>query len=227
MTAAGTRAARKHDEKPARHRRSLCHAILLGALAASPARAEPGPSWAGGLAFTTGYGGHLADFHFGLRLELGGFFRRGPWQATLSLPFTFTTSDAVDRDGHRIDDVGVGLRVGYHRMLVEHVAGSVSLGLERQWLSGSDIVTRECQVTHTCIAGFYMETASYRAWVPQLRIGAGLEEHYPTVIAAAMGEVIVEYARIAVPGRELSGIAVLVGITGTIGGGTRRATIYH
>ena len=201
---------------------------MVCALAGSTAaRANDGPVWAAGLDFTTGYGGTLDDLHFGLRLELGGFFRRGDWQATLSLPFSFTTSDAIERDGHRIDDVGVGVRVGYHRMVTEHIAGTAALGLERQWLSGSELVTRECQVTHTCIAGFYTETASYRTWVPELRLGAGIEQRTPTLVFAGTLELIVEYMRVAVPGRELTGVVVLGGITATIGGGASRSSAYR
>ncbi len=157
-------------------------------------------------------------------MEPGAFVRLGRFEATLSLPLTYASSDAVERDGHQLEDLAAGLRVAYHHPLTPRVFATVALGGERHWLWGNELVTRECHVTRTCLAGYYMETASYRGWAAAVRLGAGVETTFPTLIAGGTAELVVLAMRIDGAG---SGVTALGAVTLTLGGHAPRANPYR
>jgi hypothetical protein len=148
------------------------------------------------------------------------FFAAGRWLAVLSMPWAALRSDNVDRDSRHLGDFALGGRVAYRMPISGHAVATVALGVERHWLYGHDEVLRTCHVTGTCVAGFYIETPSYRAWVPQLRIGVGLEQIVWTRFRSLSLDLIVEgYDLATVPPHGVRGILVLGGITGMIGRG--------
>ncbi len=220
VTPAGTPAAREQHEHRPRHRRILCHALALGAVAL-PAHADDRVIGGG---ITLGYGGALEALHFDARMEPGAFLRLGRFEATLALPLTYVSSSAIARDGHQLEDLAGGLRVAYHQPLTPRAFATVALGVERHWLWGNEPLTRECRITKTCLAGYYMETASYRGWAAALRLGAGVETAFPTIVAGGTVELVVVAMKLDGVGR---GVTALGTITLAVGGRARAPSPYR
>jgi len=197
--------------------------LLALAVAAIPLLAHANPRYAFGADYTIGNGGHVADFDLGIRSELGVFFRKANWQATLSIvgnPRIATKHP--ERDTEEMHGIGFGGRVMYRMPLGGGVL-AIGGGLTRRWVFGKDIVTRQCMQTGTCVAGTYMEQPTYHAWAPQLRISVGPEKLYPRLVMAASFDIIVEAIGFNdVPPDGIREIAVTAGATFTIGGGPRR-----
>ena len=200
----------------------LCATLPLVAHAEPPPLPPPSipPSpWFAGVDLTVGYGGRLESFHYERRVEPGVFFARGPWLVVLSMPWAALRSDDVDRDSRHLGDFALGGRVAYRVPVSGSAVATLALGAERHWLYGHDEVLRTCHVAQTCIAGFYIEKPSYRAWVPQLRVGIGFEQIRWSRIRSIALDLIVERYDLDVPPDGVSGILVLGGITGMIGRG--------
>ena len=199
--------------------------FLVAALVLVPtlAAAEPGPRFAIGLDYTFGHGGHVEDIDLNMRLEAGLFVRVGRWQATVSLPVNpQVRSSNPERDTPELTGFGVGGRLAYRAPMFGGVL-SIGGGLTRRWLFAQTDVTRMCSQTGECIAGTYIETPTYHAWAPQLRVGIGPEKLWPSMVMAASFDIIVEAIGFNdVPRDGVREVTVMGGVTFTIGGGPRR-----
>lgn len=201
----------------------MLRAALLAVLVPTLASAGPGPRFAVGLDYTLGHGGHVEDLDLGLRLEAGLFVRVARWQATFSFPtHPRIRSSRPERDTDELTGLGLGARLAYHAPVL---GGTLVLGagITRRWIYGDEAVMRTCTQTRECIAGAYDETPSYHAWAPQLRIGIGPEKLLPSMVMGASFELIVEAIGLHdVPPAGIREVAVMGGVTFTIGGGPRR-----
>jgi hypothetical protein len=203
------------------------HALLLAiastVLVPALASAEDGPPVSGGLEYTFGHGGRVEDLELGTRLESGFFVRVGRWQATLAIPVNpEIKSSNVDRDTATLVGFGVGGRIAYRAPLFGGVL-TLASGLTRRYATGEHDVMRTCGQTRECIAGTYVETPSYSAWAPQLRIGIGADKILPTMVMAISADLIVEAIGFNdVPPNGIRNVAIAGGITFTVGWGPHR-----
>lgn len=198
-------------------------ALLLAVLVPTFASAEDGPPVAGGLEYTFGHGGRVEELDLGYRLEPGFFVRVGRWQATLAIPTNLKVeSSNPDRDTEKLTGIGLGGRLAYRAPFLGGVLG-VAVGLTRRWMTGEHVVMRTCAQTRECIAGTYVETPSYHAWAPQLRVGIGAEKLFPNMVMALGADVIAEaIAFNDVPPDGIRNVAIAGAITFTVGWGPRR-----
>lgn len=196
-------------------------AALAVILAASPAAADT--PFVIGLDYTVANGGAFETWNLGWRLEAGPFFRLGRWQATASVSGLLEVdTDRPERDSVRLGGVGLGGRLAYHVTIDTHGTLFVAAGFERLWLSGDGPVRRECRQTGACVAGFYPEVPSYRAWAPQLRVGIGPYLHRPGFLLGGTFEVIVEPIALRdVPPAGISDIALYGAFTFSFGFGPK------
>jgi len=216
---------RAATRKVARARRLLfvvgMRALAIVAAIATAAHADdvPPPTRAAGIELSAGYAGGFDSLHFKRRGEAGLFVRVGEWQVTATMPWLAIDSGNVERDGPHLGDIALGGRIAY-RVPVSSAIATVAIGLERHWIYGHDSVTRHCMETQTCVAGFYVEKPSYRSWVPQVRLGVGLDHRSGSSRRTFSLELIVErYDLSGLPPDGLSGIAVLGAVTGTFARG--------
>ena len=204
-------------------RPGMLRIALLAVLVPALASAEPGPSVAVGLDYTFGHGGHVDELDLGMRLEAGLFVRVHRWQATISFPtHPHVRSSRPERDTDELVGLGVGGRLAYHLPVFGGVV-KIAGGVTRRWMFADKDVTRTCTQTGECIAGTYVETPSYHAWAPQLRIGIGPEKRFPSMVMAASFDLIVEASGLNdVPPAGIREVSVMGGVTFTIGGGPKR-----
>src|SRR5262245_42626303 len=121
--------------------------LLALAVAAIPVLAHANPRYAFGLDYTVGNGGHVADLDLGMRFELGLFFRKDNWQATLSVPVNpKIATEHPERDTDEMHGIGFGGRVMYRMPLGGGIV-AIGGGLTRRWVFGKDFVTRQCMQT--------------------------------------------------------------------------------
>ncbi len=194
--------------------RVLAIAVIL---AAPAAHADP---HAIGLELSAGTAGGFEHLHFKRRGEAGLFVRVGDWQVTATAPWLSIHSGDPARDGAHLGDIGLGGRLAYRIPVAAPWVTTVAIGLEHHWIYGHDHVTRDCTVVGTCVAGFYVETPSYRSWVPQIRIGFGVDDRVASTLRTFSAELIVErYDLTGVPPDGLTGIAVLGALTATFARG--------
>lgn len=201
----------------------MLRVALLAVLVPTLARAEPGPAFAVGLDYTFGHGGHVEELDLGLRLEPGLFLRVGRWQATVSFPVhPQVRSGRPERDTEELTGFGLGGRLAYHAPLLGGTL-LIAAGMTRRWLFTDERVTRTCTQTAACVAGHWQESPTYHAWAPQLRIGLGPEKLWPKLVMGASFELIVEAIGFNdVPPDGIREVAVMGGVTLTIGGGPKR-----
>lgn len=192
-------------------------AVLLPTLAAAD------PKFAVGFEYTLGHGGHVESLDLNARTEPGLFLRIGPWHASFSFPIhPQVRSDRPMRDTPELVGFGLSGRLAYR---LSALGGIVSIGggLTRRWMFAQSDVTRSCRETGTCVAGTYVETPTYHAWAPQLRVGIGPDTDWPSLVMTAQLELIVEAIAFEdVPPGGIRDVAVMAGITFVIGGGPRR-----
>jgi hypothetical protein len=195
----------------------------LAVLLAIPQGALADPKFAVGLDYTFGHGGHVEDLDLNMRFEPGLFLRIDRWHATVSFPVQPSVRSAnPERDTAELTGFGVSGRLAY-RMPMFGGALSIGGGITRRWLFAQTDVTRSCRETGTCVAGTYVETPTYHAWAPQLRIGIGPDKQWPSLVMTATFELIVEAISFKdVPPDGIRDIAIMGGVTFTIGGGPRR-----
>jgi hypothetical protein len=188
-----------------------------------PTVALADPKFAVGLDYTFGHGGQVEDLDFNLRFEPGLFLRIGRWHATVSVPVQPSVRSAnPQRDTPELTGVGIAGRLAYRLPMFGGVL-SIGGGLTRRWLFAQTDVIRSCRETGTCVAGTYVETPTYHAWAPQLRIGIGPQTDWPSLVMTATFELIVEAISFAdVPPDGIRDIAIMGGVTFTIGGGPSR-----
>jgi len=200
----------------------LRSAFVLAVMIPTVARAD-GPAFAVGLDYTVGHGGHVEELDLGWRLEPGLFLRVGSWQATVSVPTNpKVRSDNPGRDTEEMTGVGLSGRLAYHLPVGGNGVVTLGAGFTRRWMFAHASVTRSCMQTGTCIAGTYLESPSYHAWAPQLRIGIGPEKLLPRMVMGVTFEVIVEAIGFNdVPRDGIRGLTLMAGATFTIGGGPR------
>ncbi|MBA3392167.1 MAG: hypothetical protein H0T89_05965 [Deltaproteobacteria bacterium] len=206
--------------------RSIALACVMCAVIfpASVAIASPGPQFAAGLDYTVGTGGSVDELDLGWRLEAGLFVRVGRWQVTASVPWhPHIESSNPERDSPQLMGVGLSGRLGYHLPVDGHGRIVIAGGVTRRWISSSTAVMRTCSLTGDCIAGFDHATPSYHAWAPQLRIGIGPEKLMREMVLATSFELIIEAIGLNdVPPAGIREVAVMAGVTFTIGGGPQR-----
>lgn len=199
--------------------------LRLAALAAVmvPTVALADPLFAVGLDYTFGHGGQVEELDLNSRFEPGLFLRIDRWHATVSFPIQpHVRSANPERDTPELTGFGVAGRLAY-RMPMFGGALSIGGGLTRRWLFAQSDVMRSCRETGTCVAGMYVETPTYHAWAPQLRIGIGPDKQWSQLVMTATFELIVEAIAFEdVPRDGIRDIAIMGGVTFTIGGGPSR-----
>lgn len=188
-----------------------------------PTLAAADPKFAVGFEYTLGHGGHVEGLDLNLRTEPGLFLRIGRWHATASFPVhPKVRSDDPLRDTAELTGFGLSGRLAYRAPLFGGVL-AIGGGLTRRWLFAQSDVTRSCRETGTCVAGTYVESPTYHAWAPQLRIGIGPDKQWPSLVMGVQFELIVEAIAFKdVPPDGIRDVAVMGGVTFVIGGGPRR-----
>lgn len=193
--------------------------VIAGVILVAPPVASAGPTFAIGYDFTVGHGGEVEALDLGWRLEAGVFVRVGRWHAAVKVPWhPQITSARPQRDNPELTGLGVGGLLAYRAPMSGLGVLSIGGGITRRWVTGHAPTLRACRETGTCLAGTYMETPSYHAWAPQLRVSIGAETFpLPAVVGVSFDLIIEAIGLNDVPPAGIRDVTVMAGATFTIG----------